>query len=302
MDYFKQRRAYRDFKLYEEDVSMGQNNLYRELLDYANDKGLLDDYFKLKNDALASLTGLTVSGLGKARNSLVQMGLIEYEKGKKNTSIPAYKINCLYDSKRVAGATKTAEGNKRDNAKATDGTHVGQQQGKQGGQQLGQPVITTTDYNLTNTQQDVDNNAVAFWLNKINSAEKTIVLEQIQSYVADFKDDQVVILAMKMTVDNGANSFNYTKAILNNWLNSTPPLLTIESIKAFEQQRKQKLAAKKTNGYGRKPAKQEPTPDWAKPGYVAPVEEKTPEQAAVDQAKLDEMMRKIKEGRDVNAS
>lgn len=302
MDYFKQRRAYRDFKLYEEDVSMGQNNLYRELLDYANDKGLLDDYFKLKNDALASLTGLTVSGLGKARNSLVQMGLIEYEKGKRNTSIPAYKINCLYDSKRAAGATKTAEGNKQDNTKATDGTRVGQQLGKQDGQQQGQPVITTTDYNLTNTQQDVDNSAVAFWLNKINSAEKTIVLEQIQSYVADFKDDQVVILAMKMTVDNGANSFNYTKAILNSWLNSTPPLLTIESIKAFEQQRKQKLAAKKANGYGRKPVKQEPTPAWAKPDYVAPVEEKTPEQAAVDQAKLDEMMRKIKEGRDVNAS
>lgn len=50
------------------------------------------------------------------------------------------------------------------------------------------------------------------------------------------------------------------------------------------------------------PAGQEPTPAWAKPDYVAPVEEKTPEQAAVDQAKLDEMMRKIKEGRDVNAS
>jgi len=50
------------------------------------------------------------------------------------------------------------------------------------------------------------------------------------------------------------------------------------------------------------PAKKEPTPAWAKPGYVAPVEEKTPEQEAVDQAKLDEMMRKIKEGRDVNAS
>lgn len=50
------------------------------------------------------------------------------------------------------------------------------------------------------------------------------------------------------------------------------------------------------------PARQEPTPAWAKPGYVAPVEEKTPEQEAVDQAKLDEMMRKIKEGRDVNAS
>ncbi|WP_076981446.1 DnaD domain protein [Latilactobacillus sakei] len=276
MDYFKQRRAYRDFKLYEEDVSMGQNNLYRELLDYANDKGVLDDYFKLKNDALASLTGLTVSGLGKARNNLVQMGLIEYEKGKKNTSIPAYKINCLYDSNRGARVTKTLEGNNQDKGRATSRTPAGQQLGKQGGQQPGQPVITTTDSNLTNTQQDVDNSAVAFWLNQVNAVEKPIILEQIQSYVTDFKDDQVVILAMKMTVENGANSFNYTKAILNSWLNSTPPLLTIDSIKAFEQQRKQKLALKKANGYGRKPVKQEPTPEWAKPDYKAPEKIETP--------------------------
>lgn len=43
MDYFKQRRAYRNFKMYEASVSNGQNNLYRELLDYANDEGKLDE-------------------------------------------------------------------------------------------------------------------------------------------------------------------------------------------------------------------------------------------------------------------
>ncbi|WP_238941634.1 hypothetical protein [Lactiplantibacillus plantarum] len=45
MDYFKQRRAYRNFKMYEASVSNGQNNLYRELLDYANDEGKLDVQF-----------------------------------------------------------------------------------------------------------------------------------------------------------------------------------------------------------------------------------------------------------------
>ncbi|WP_270262881.1 DnaD domain protein, partial [Lactiplantibacillus plantarum] len=63
------------FKMYEASVSNGQNNLYRELLDYANDEGKLDVQFRMKNSALLSLTGLSEPGLDKARNSLVQLGL-----------------------------------------------------------------------------------------------------------------------------------------------------------------------------------------------------------------------------------
>ena len=75
------------------------------------------------------------------------------------------------------------------------------------------------------------------------------------------KDIQVVILAMKMTVDNCASSFNYTKAILNSWINHTPPLTTIEQIKAFEKQRREKRNASKINGYNRKPARTEVVPE-----------------------------------------
>ncbi|MDI5787411.1 DNA replication protein DnaD, partial [Lactiplantibacillus plantarum] len=101
MDYFKQRRAYRNFKMYEASVSNGQNNLYRELLDYANDEGKLDVQFRMKNSALLSLTGLSEPGLDKARNSLVQLGLIKYARGKKNVKPPEYRIINLYS--RSAG-------------------------------------------------------------------------------------------------------------------------------------------------------------------------------------------------------
>ncbi|MDI5786284.1 DNA replication protein DnaD, partial [Lactiplantibacillus plantarum] len=101
MDYFKQRRAYRNFKMYEASVSNGQNNLYRELLDYANDEGKLDVQFRMKNSALLSLTGLSEPGLDKARNSLVQLGLIKYVRGKKNVKPPEYRIINLYS--RSAG-------------------------------------------------------------------------------------------------------------------------------------------------------------------------------------------------------
>ena len=96
MDYFKQRRVYRKLKRDQIDISTGQNNLYRELLDYANDEGLLDRLFTLKNSALLDLTGLSEAGMKKARNELVQLGLISYFPGKRNREKPAYKIIQLY--------------------------------------------------------------------------------------------------------------------------------------------------------------------------------------------------------------
>jgi hypothetical protein len=98
MDYFKQRREYRKLKRDQIDISTGQNNLYRELLDYANDEGKLEVAFTLKNSALVDLTGLSESGMKKARNELVQLGLIKYTVGKRNKAKPTYQIVQLYDT------------------------------------------------------------------------------------------------------------------------------------------------------------------------------------------------------------
>lgn len=93
MNYFNQRRAFRQFKVAVKKLTVNQASLYRELLDYANDSGLLDASFRLQNDYLKSLTGIkSDDGLSTARNALVQQGLLVYVKGKKNEDSPIYQI------------------------------------------------------------------------------------------------------------------------------------------------------------------------------------------------------------------
>jgi hypothetical protein len=150
LDYFKQRRAYRNFKMYEASVSNGQNNLYRELLDYANDEGKLDVQFRMKNSALLSLTGLSEPGLDKARNSLVQLGLIKYVRGKKNVKPPEYRIINLYS--RSAGYP-TSNQTTSHKSRPTGLDEVGQLVGQGGGQPVEHKELTSTDLNLTDTDK-----------------------------------------------------------------------------------------------------------------------------------------------------
>ncbi|MFW4410521.1 hypothetical protein ACNQEO_08985 [Lactiplantibacillus argentoratensis] len=157
MDYFKQRRAYRNFKMYEASVSNGQNNLYRELLDYANDEGKLDVQFRMKNSALLSLTGLSEPGLDKARNSLVQLGLIKYVRGKKNVKPPEYRIINLYS--RSAGYP-TSNPTTSHKSRSTGLDEVGQPVGQGGGQPVEHKELTSTDPDLTDTDSYDDDAGV----------------------------------------------------------------------------------------------------------------------------------------------
>lgn len=157
MDYFKQRRAYRNFKMYEASVSNGQNNLYRELLDYANDEGKLDVQFRMKNSALLSLTGLSEPGLDKARNSLVQLGLIKYVRGKKNVKPPEYRIINLY-SRSVGYPTSNPTTSHKSRSTGLD--EVGQPVGQGGGQPVEHKELTSTDPDLTDTDSYDDDAGV----------------------------------------------------------------------------------------------------------------------------------------------
>ena len=106
---------------------------------------------------------------------------------------------------------------------------------------------------------------------------KDITFDQVKAKIEAYKK-QIELNGTQTTYIKTAGKW-FTEHCWNNEYDTTPP-----------------KAPKKPS------ARQEPIPKWAQPDYVAPIDEKTPEQEAVDQAKLDEMMRKIKEGRDVNAS
>lgn len=231
MDYFRQRREYRKLKQNEIDISIGQNNLYRELLDYANDEGKLDCWFPLKNSALTDLTGLSIPGLAKARNSLLQLNLIEYKQGKKNSDKPQYKIVCLY--------------NKRFTNSNTDGL-----QGVS--QKVTQPVSQTVEHkDLTSTLLELDNNqtkdhhdneksplrlANEYWGNNrpLNSVLQDAILKWCNQW-----PNEMIVYALDLTYDQSVDMQGvkpYVNAILSDW--KTREIDSIEKARANKKVKK----------------------------------------------------------------
>lgn len=240
MDYFKQRREYRKLKQNEIDISIGQNNLYRELLDYANDEGKLDDWFPLKNSALTDLTGLSIPGLAKARNSLLQSNLIEYRQGKKNSDKPQYKIVCLY--------------NKQFTTSNTDGL-----QGVS--QKVSQPVSQTVEHkDLTSTLPKLDNNltkdhhhdeksplrlANEYWGNSrpLNSVLQDAILKWCSQW-----SNEMVGYALELTYEQSVDMQRakpYVNAILSDW--KTKGIDSLEKAKANKKLKKSYSGGAKRN-------------------------------------------------------
>ncbi len=243
MDYFKQRREYRKLKQNEIDISIGQNNLYRELLDYANDEGKLDCWFPLKNSALTDLTGLSIPGLAKARNSLIQLNLIEYKQGKKNTDKPQYRIVRLYNNKFSKSNTTGLSG-------------VSQPVDIPVSQQVEHKDLTSTiqvlDKDLTKSSESSnikhsESSAVQYWLNQIDSAAAPFITQSIQYWVNDFGgQDEIVIQAINDMLEHDARSYSYLNKILKSWEESG--LDTPEKVRNYLAGKYRKKAQRQAKG------------------------------------------------------
>ncbi|ALV14364.1 MULTISPECIES: DnaD domain protein [Lactiplantibacillus] len=268
MDYFKQRRAYRNFKMYEASVSNGQNNLYRELLDYANDEGKLDVQFRMKNSALLSLTGLSEPGLDKARNSLVQLGLIKYVRGKKNVKPPEYRIINLYS--RSAGYP-TSNPTTSHKSRPTGLDKVGQPVGQGGGQPVEHKELTSTDPDLTDTDSYDDDAGVTReqvindWTN-LWGFPNGIARPEIDEWLEEFKPE-VIAYAIWVAGEHqiGSNAcLKYVRAIVAGWKKRN--ITTLEQAKKAAANHDDRMKSeRKPSGYS-KPRRKEVTPKWMQSG------------------------------------
>ncbi|MGJ3734836.1 DnaD domain protein [Lactiplantibacillus plantarum] len=268
MDYFKQRRAYRNFKMYEASVSNGQNNLYRELLDYANDEGKLDVQFRMKNSALLSLTGLSEPGLDKARNSLVQLGLIKYVRGKKNVKPPEYRIINLYS--RSAGYP-TSNPTTSHKSRPTGLDEVGQLVGQGGGQPVEHKELTSTDPDLTDTDSYDDDAGVTReqvindWTN-LWGFPNGIARPEIDEWLEEFKPE-VIAYAIWVAGEHqiGSNAcLKYVRAIVAGWKKRN--ITTLEQAKKAAANHDDRMKSeRKPSGYS-KPRRKEVTPKWMQNG------------------------------------
>lgn len=295
MDYFRQRRAYRNFKQNEADISMGQNNLYRELLDYANDEGKLDDWFPLKNSALIDLTGLSTQGVVKARNGLIQMNLIDYKPGQKNTKKPQYKIIQLYKQtlKSVTtsvttsvteGVTKQPKCNNQLQSSVTTGS-------LEVSQLVVQPVEQTVEHkDLTSTRQrlDKDQTVAASKRHSLASFQELWLFPNVVQQEALFEliglyGDELVNAAIKVAGSKDVtkkNAMSFITACLKEWAD--------ENVKTLDQAREyqRKRPEQRKNKFSRQqPIRQETMPDWEGKQTDEPL---SPEEQAEFQRQIDE--------------
>ncbi|TOZ05215.1 DNA replication protein DnaD [Levilactobacillus brevis] len=265
--------------MYEASVSNGQNNLYRELLDYANDEGKLDVQFRMKNSALLSLTGLSEPGLDKARNSLVQLGLIKYIKGKKNVKPPEYRVVKLYG--RSTGYP-TSNPTTNEKSRSTGLDEVGQPVGQGGGQPVGHKELTGTDLDFTGTDHDEDDAGVtrgdvidkwtSLW-GFPNAIAMPEVNEWLDALPADVVDFAITIAGEHQVKATG--SLKYMRAVIEGW--QKRDISTLDQAKKAAEEHDKRMKSER----GAKPTRAKETlPDWAQSGTTptATRTELTPEQ------------------------
>lgn len=95
MNYIKQLNAFYDWLLLN-PISAKEQALYLAILHLNNKSGWREE-FTIANQTLQAICSMSRSELHKLRNKLEQIGLIEYQRGKKNQA-GKYKICFLYET------------------------------------------------------------------------------------------------------------------------------------------------------------------------------------------------------------
>jgi len=120
MNYIKQSVAFFELQLTHQ-ISLNAQAVYHTLFNI-NNKCCWKEKFTVTNTMLMAYTGLSVQGVHRARNELIQLGLIIYKKGKGN-QCGEYELIRLYnenESENGSNLTDSAEANCHTNDNQTD--------------------------------------------------------------------------------------------------------------------------------------------------------------------------------------
>jgi len=224
VNYIKEVNAFYDWLVYN-PLPTGAIALWNALISINNKAGWAEE-FTVANLTLQALTGLSRQGLDRARNILVQKGLIEYKKGTSNKA-GKYKLISLECQK--VGTTKGTVVDAEDDTEDLECQKIG------------------TEHDTKRTQNDTQSGHSSSTLNKLNktklnkinnsscSSNSTDMGEIYKYYeqagfgvingkVAEFLDAMVevyskewVIKAIDQAVKNAKYNLKYVEGILQNW-------------------------------------------------------------------------------------
>ena len=264
MNIVRQFLAFDDYLLYNQQLSSGQIALWRALMSINNKAGWAE-WFTAANTTIETLSGLSRSGINKNRNSLKQLGLIDFRSnGKKATS---YHVCTLYTSDNTQ---QSVQDNTQEPPLSSNSTQESVQQGVQDSTQgsaqqsahksgtlnkLKQKLNKTET--KTNNNYDLERRKVSeMYSQKIIPMDRPEQIDRVQSFVEGEFPLDVVLFAIDYAASEKKQSANYIVKLLNGWKKSG--VKTVEDAgKAIENFRQSF-----SSGYAKQPVRKEPIPEW----------------------------------------
>lgn len=118
INFLRESKAFND-SIEDNDLAVGQISLWYALF-HQNNKHNWAEWFPLKNSQLVSHTGLSVSGIHKARNVLKQKGYIDFQPQGRNKKtlyhlVPLVDGDCYEDSNKQSINQGNKQGNRVSN-------------------------------------------------------------------------------------------------------------------------------------------------------------------------------------------
>ena len=264
MDYLKECKAFYESLEYNQ-LSSGQIALWLVLFNICNKSGW-EKWFTVANSRLAS-SGLSASGIAKARNRLKQLGYIDFKPQGRNKAT-AYRIisrlhaTGLQDSTKQSNSQSSKQSTKQSNSQSS----------KQGVEQSNKQSTALYKQNKTkqnssgsntHTHEDVFN----FWQQKLRwGFPNGIVMADLTGWITEFGPDLVIFaltIAGKKQVTAGAAD-SFLSSVFNSWRQQH--ISTLEQAqKANENHEKNTYNQRQQRNYYRKrPPINEPMPEWFK--------------------------------------
>ena len=251
-------------------LSTGQIALWYALM-YINNKCAWAEWFTIPNRLLELNTGMSRSGVAKARNQLKQLGYIDFK--PNGTKATFYKINTIVKSNQESTQISIQNDNEIDTMLKSEqvSNQISNQNGNQVSNQIGnqnsnQDSITTSKSEQDSSQDsgqiggtlnklklkqnnnnscscnNINNNInistavnddIAFISQRVTECTGTFNQQVIFEAITylDNLPREVIEQALIKTAEKGAK-WNYTKTILNDWISKG--VNTLEKIKAEE--------------------------------------------------------------------
>lgn len=146
---------------------------------------------------------------------------------------------------------------------------------------------TTENNNNNNDDARTKESAFSFYQQNGFGILTPHVGEKIGAWIDDL-NEEMVIHAMKISIENGVLRWNYTASILKDWFNKK--FTSVEQVQAHETQRKSQTTYKSS-----RPKDTAIVPDWFKEQQQPTDQQQNKPQSTASESELEERRRKLRE-------